>query len=70
MAQSDALSAVLLDEVALTVEELALACSVEPDWVVLRVQTGILLREAPPQVTLWRFTSADLARAPPARNRA
>lgn len=63
MAQTDVLTAVLLDEAALTVEELALACSVEPDWVVRRVQTGILLREAPPQVTLWRFTSGDLARA-------
>jgi chaperone modulatory protein CbpM len=63
MAQSDVLTAVLLDEAALTVEELALACSVEPDWVMRRVQTGILLREAPPQATLWRFTSSDLARA-------
>ena len=63
MAQSDVLTAVLLDEAALTVEELALACSVEPDWVMRRVQTGILLREAPPQATSWRFTSSDLARA-------
>ena len=55
--------AVLVDEAALTLEELAQACAVEPDWVVRRVRTGILLDSAPDNVVAWRFTSADLVRA-------
>ena len=56
---------VLLEDKALSLEELARACAVEPDWVVQRVQTGVLLRGGPPavQATAWRFTSVDLARA-------
>lgn len=54
---------VLLDEAALTLEELASACAVEPDWVVQHVRTGILLDDAPEQLSVWRFTSTDLRRA-------
>lgn len=55
---------VLLEDTALSLEELARACAVEPDWVVQRVQTGVLLHGGPPvQAASWRFTSADLARA-------
>ena len=56
---------VLLEDSALSLEELARACAVEPDWVVQRVQTGVLLHGGPPavQATAWRFTSVDLARA-------
>ena len=64
--QSDELayiSGVLLDEAALTLEELARACAVEPEWVVQRVRTGILLDGAPPETSGWRFTSIDLVRA-------
>ncbi|NGZ87736.1 chaperone modulator CbpM [Duganella aceris] len=56
-------TAVLVDEAALTLEELAQACAVEPDWVVQRVRTGILLDSAPQDSVYWRFTSADLVRA-------
>jgi chaperone modulatory protein CbpM len=67
MNQADkVLSGVLLDERALTVEELARACAVEPEWVVQRVRTGVLLdvtdRGAEP-VAGWRFASVDLVRA-------
>lgn len=55
--------AVLVDEAALTLEELARACAVEPDWVVRRVRTGILLDSAADDSVYWRFTSADLVRA-------
>jgi len=56
---------VLLEDKALSLEELARACAVEPDWVVQRVQTGVLLHHGPPpgQLTGWRFTSLDLVRA-------
>lgn len=65
------LTAVVVDDVALTLEELAQACAVEPDWVVARVRTGILLDAAPDSgadhsadhSSGWRFTSADLVRA-------
>lgn len=60
-------SGVLLDDAALTLEELARACNVEPDWIVRRVQAGILSGTAGPgnvvQVTEWRFRSGDLLRA-------
>ena len=60
------LSGVLLDDAALTLEELARACAVEPDWVVRHVHAGVLGGEAyvsSVQVTSWRFQSRDLARA-------
>jgi chaperone modulatory protein CbpM len=65
MNQGASLSGVLLDEVALTLEELARACDVEPDWVVRRVRAGILGGPAgvQVQVTAWRFRSGDLLRA-------
>lgn len=63
MEQLDCVSGVLLDEAALTLEELAHACAVEPEWVVQRVRTGVLLDGAAAEITGWRFTSIDLVRA-------
>jgi chaperone modulatory protein CbpM len=60
---NEAIRGVLLDEAALTVDELARACAVDPGWVVHRVQTGILLSGAGSQPEAWRFTSVDLVRA-------
>jgi chaperone modulatory protein CbpM len=61
------LTGVLLDDSALTIDELARACNVEPDWVVRHVQAGVLgsgeLVVSTVQVTGWRFRSGDLARA-------
>jgi len=61
--QAECLSGVLLDEAALTLDELARACAVEPEWVVQRVRTGILLDGAAVDMAGWRFTSIDLVRA-------
>lgn len=61
--QAECISGVLLDEAALTLDELARACAVEPEWVVQRVRTGILLDGASAETTGWRFTSIDLVRA-------
>jgi chaperone modulatory protein CbpM len=57
------LSAVSLDEVALTLDELARACDVASDWVVRHVQAGVLGGTTSVQVTSWRFRSGDLVRA-------
>jgi chaperone modulatory protein CbpM len=62
MAQDDTLTGVVLDEVALTLEDLARACAVESRWVVERVEAG-LLGSASQKSMEWRFVSADLARA-------
>ena len=63
MHEIKSLSGVLLDDAALTLEELARACNVEPDWVVRRVQAGILGGQPAVQITEWRFRSGDLLRA-------
>ena len=57
------LSGVLIDDAALTLDELARACGVEPEWVVQRVGRGILGGQVDMQVTAWRFRSGDLLRA-------
>ena len=62
MQQNETLTGVLLDDVALSLDELARACQVEPDWVVRHVQAGVL-GDASVQVTSWRFRSSDLTRA-------
>ena len=63
MQEMTILSGVLVDDAALTLEELARACGVEPDWVVRRVHAGILGGQASVQLTAWRFRSGDLLRA-------
>lgn len=63
MQEMTILSGVLLDDAALTLDELARACDVEPDWVVRRVESGILGGQPALQVTAWRFKSGDLVRA-------
>jgi chaperone modulatory protein CbpM len=52
-----------LDDEALSLDEMARACNVEPDWVVRHVQAGVLEGVPAVQVTSWRFRSGDLVRA-------
>jgi chaperone modulatory protein CbpM len=67
MPPTTTLTGVLLDDAALTLDELARACEVEPDWVVRHVRAGVLgsgdTFVGTVQVTGWRFRSGDLARA-------
>jgi len=57
-----ALAGELLEEAALSLEELARACRVPPGWVIERVESGFL--EAAAAVPgEWRFASASLVRA-------
>lgn len=62
MQQPQTLTGVLLEEVALSLEELARAANVEPEWVVRHVQAGVLGSEPAVQVTSLRFGSGDLDR--------
>jgi chaperone modulatory protein CbpM len=63
MQEREPLSGVLLEDAALSLDELARACNVEPEWVVRHVQAGVLGGEMTVQVTSWRFRSVDLDRA-------
>jgi chaperone modulatory protein CbpM len=62
MPEQKNLTGVLLDEAALSLDELAHACNVEPDWVVRHVHAGVL-GGGEVQVTSLQFRSRDLARA-------
>lgn len=63
MVQGNPMDVVLVDEVALSLEELARACAVEPDWVVRHVRAGVLGSGDSVEVSTWHFQSHDLARA-------
>jgi chaperone modulatory protein CbpM len=63
MTPGDPLSGVLLDDSALSVDQLARACEVDVDWVVRHVQAGVLGGDAGAASGHYRFRSADLVRA-------
>lgn len=62
MTQIDIVSGDLLDDMALTLDEFARACGVEPQWVIARVEAE-LISSSEDEEAGWRFTSADLLRA-------
>ena len=62
---NEILSGVLVDDAALTLEELARACAVEPAWIIERVSAGFVIGPAATSIamhTSWRFTSAEIVR--------
>ncbi len=57
-------AAVLIeDDAQLDVDALAHACCVGPQWVVERVEAGLLETFGPAHDRQWRFSSASLVRA-------
>lgn len=62
MTNQDILTGDILDEVTLTIEEVAQACAVRPEWVIEKVDAGLLNCRVI-ESTTWHFMSADLARA-------
>lgn len=62
MTRDNLLSGALLEEHALDIQELASACAVGPEWVIERVQAG-LLSCASTTGGEMRFASAHLIRA-------
>jgi chaperone modulatory protein CbpM len=61
MVPGDCHSGVVVDDETLTLEELAIACKVEPAWIVERVRDDILLKVGSVS-SMWRFSSAELVR--------
>ncbi len=57
------LTAMLLDETLLRLDELASSCTVTREWVIEHVRAGVLLERAGPDPGAWTFTSHDLIRA-------
>jgi len=63
MSHDNSLLGVLLDEKNLTLEELAHACGVAPQWVIERIQTKLILQLTEGDTKTWRFDSISLRRA-------
>ena len=63
MRDEEALQGTVLDEAALSVEELACACAVSADWVVRHVREGSFGEVHAATFTEWRFSTRDLGRA-------
>ena len=62
MADHETVVGIALEEACLSLQQLASACAVEPDWVVTRVTEG-LIPAMPGSQSEWRFTSVTLRRA-------
>lgn len=62
MRDEDIIIGSLLDDSWLTLEQVAAACTVEPDWLICHIQEG-LFPHAECLAGTWRFTSASLRRA-------
>ncbi|MBN9422156.1 MAG: MerR family transcriptional regulator [Candidatus Accumulibacter sp.] len=59
---ADVLIGSLLEESWLTVEQVAAACAVEPDWLLRHLEEG-LLPGAESVAGIWRFSAGSLQRA-------
>ena len=62
MTDPQQLSGTLLEESCLTLEQFVRVCAVSREWVVYRVEEGLLSVHGA-VVTEWRFSSYDLRRA-------
>lgn len=54
--------AVLLEDARLTLEELAVSCTVSREWIIEHVRSGVLLAESDPDPARWTFSGRDLLR--------
>jgi chaperone modulatory protein CbpM len=62
MREDDILIGSLLDDSWLTLEQVAAACRVEPDWLLHHIEAG-LFPHAESVAGVWRFSEAALLRA-------
>lgn len=54
---------IAMEDVPLSLEELAFICTVTREWVIEHVQAGVLLVNPEPEPGHWLFTERDVARA-------
>lgn len=62
MHDKDVLVGSLMEDCWLTLEQMAAACSVEPDWLIRHIDEGLFPGVVSAAGT-WRFSSANLLRA-------
>jgi chaperone modulatory protein CbpM len=62
MRDDDVLIGSLMEETWLTLEQVAAACTVEPEWLVLHIEEG-LFPHAESVAGVWRFPGVSLTRA-------
>jgi chaperone modulatory protein CbpM len=55
--------AVVLEDAPLSLEELAVSCTVSHEWIIQHVKAGVLLADPEPDPRHWLFTGRDLLRA-------
>lgn len=62
MQDEDILTGTLMEETWLTLEQVAIACSVEPAWLMAHLNAG-LFPQAESVAGVWRFSGVALVRA-------
>lgn len=62
MSDDDILTGTIAEDPCLTLEQLCAACALEREWLIVRVQEG-LIPATGSVAAEWRFTTATLARA-------
>lgn len=62
MRDDDILIGSLMEESWLTLEQVAAACTVEPEWLIIHIEEGLFPRTESVAGT-WRFSSESLLRA-------
>jgi chaperone modulatory protein CbpM len=55
-------TALLLDDARLTLEELAVSCTVSHEWIIEHVRAGVLPAQAGTDPSHWFFSGRDLLR--------
>ncbi len=63
MTQNPVITGLILDQSQLSLNELAHACRVPPQWIIERITEGLLLNDPPPDLSTLRFNSHALIRA-------
>ncbi|MGA7180750.1 MAG: chaperone modulator CbpM [Thiobacillaceae bacterium] len=62
MSDDEIISGSLIEETWMTLEQVAAACAVEPDWLLRHINEG-LFPNAECVAGVWRFTATGLTRA-------
>ena len=62
MTQTHILTGIVLDQSQLSLNELAQACTIQPQWIIQHVLDGLLLHSPPADLNRLRFNSDALIR--------